>query len=84
MRPAQVNQRVQDRMMERLQLEAEQRAIMSARRREEESFQAIQQEFGMETGEIREVLALWQVRLHGSWWHRFRARRSCWTFVSKH
>ncbi len=62
----QVNQRIAVRTTERMQWEAEQSAIRDARRQEEESFDAIKQEFGMDGGEIREVLTLWQVRA-GVW-----------------
>ncbi len=58
----QVNRRIQARVAVRLQFEAEQRAVEAARRQEEESFEAIQQEFGMDAGAIRETLQLWQVR----------------------
>lgn len=54
-----------ERVALREQWEAEQRAIEAARRAEEESFEAIKEEFGMDAGQIREVLALWQVGTGG-------------------
>lgn len=61
-RVLQLARRVGVRVAARLRWEAQERAVQEARRQEEESFEAIKQEFGMEAGEIREVLALWQVR----------------------
>lgn len=57
----QVSQRVAVRVAARERWEAQQAELDAERRREEESFEAIQAEFGMGAGEIRDVLELWRV-----------------------
>ncbi|PRW61206.1 myosin-1-like isoform X1 [Chlorella sorokiniana] len=55
-----LQERAAGRLQERRKREDSLRAVAEAKRQEQETFEAVQRDFGVDAGEIRRVLGLWQ------------------------